>query len=83
MPIAFFNTGYKIKSFRSNTQKKLIGNKEGIGLVYIQDAVQVVAFVLEYDGGEALNFLSFMLFGGNVRITYADYAVTLYKTAHR
>ena len=81
MPIAFFNTGYKNNPFPSNTQKKLIGYVNRIGLVNIEDAVQVVAFMLEYDGGKALNFLSHTLFGGNVRVTYADFAVALHKAA--
>ena len=59
----------------------LVRNENGIGPVYIQYAVKVVAFVLEDDGGEALNFLIHTLKGGNVRVTYADFAVALHNAA--
>ena len=41
----------------------------------------MVAFVLKDDGGEALNFLIHTLKGGNVRVTYADFAVALHNAA--
>ena len=37
--------------------------------------------MLEDDGGEALNFLIHTLKGGNVRVTYADFAVALHNAA--
>ena len=41
----------------------------------------MVTFVLEDDGGKALNFLIHTLLRGNVRITDADFTVALHKAA--